>query len=1017
MKKQLLSIALCMASLLGYAQTNPNASFGATVYAQQSMTDNASPSYMVNWAALSNGATIENSQADIASHVTTLNIDASAISGTLSSISVYALGKEAIAGTLTFNGSEVCTPVGGSPSIYASNGQSDVVMVKDISDTKKCTAYLLPVALGNGVKVTVKTVDGKFYSQDFRDAISVGETKTLTITNTTANNLWMATIPGNTYFSFVSTPGSHDSLTKGTNFGSSAECQDMTLEEQLKAGVRCFDIRPGYYYTETITEDNLYIYHGQISTGILYKDAIKTLADFVKDNPTEALTIVMVKENCKPTISLKSWTDRSDEMWTVVKAIQERYKDYMKVLDHSYYTLDDFRGKICYVNRTGTPVQYSTQITNWPDDNTVSDYTCVVGLCNANVQDKYNSNGTTKQTAVKDMLQLSSNNTTFKNMHYNYCSSANSPKSYATSTNPAISTYLDGTISGPTGYVLADYIGSSNVKGGADLLTAIINQNYRYVYNGRYYQKNTVDTGNSLLDKDKGWQKVTNVKELGATGYYYVFADNSEKLMLSFEEGCNQSTDAAYKTMVYRTGEKAEMNPAMLWITESNAKGLNNFSIKSAVPGVDKYIQTEYNAAYYCRTHDNGGGNSGWYSWIFAYDENNGYWTIENGTYPSSSTATYKGFIGPWGDAQFVNGMQVAGNKEGANVGHFQIYRIPSDKVNWELFASEENPANYTFKIQNHSFEKGIVGWTNSVDNLIGSVTAPDFNNKVGSYCVENWWTAANNFDFSQSLSGLPSGRYELKALAINAKGGDAYIYAGDGETEITKTNAPAELYSVMVFVNDGNLTIGLKGNKPAQSWVAADNFELFYLGSVPSITRSTKTNKYGTICAPFVANVEGAKIYSASLNAAKTAVELTEVTSTTAGVPYIYQATADAQTFSYKEGSVVLNPVTDDILTGVFKPTAVPVGAYVMQTKGDVQKFYVVADGKQPTLSKYKAYLTVPTADVKAFNIGTAEETAIKALDALTSGDAKIYDLNGRELKSLQKGVNIVNGVKVMVK
>jgi hypothetical protein len=42
---------------------------------------------------------------------------------------------------------------------------------------------------------------------------------------------------------------------------------------------------------------------------------------------------------------------------------------------------------------------------------------------------------------------------------------------------------------------------------------------------------------------------------------------------------------------------------------------------------------------------------------------------------------------------------------------------------------------------------------------------------------------------------------------------------------------------------------------------------------------------------------------------------------------------------------------------------------------------------------------------------------TGIEAVEALTSGKAEIYDLNGRKLNKLQKGVNIVNGVKVYVK
>lgn len=670
MKKTILLGSAILLSLSASAQTVSNASFGATVFALQEMTDNVAPTYMVNWVTTNEGQQQNCDKAPLSEHLTTINIDASAIAGNIESISIYANKKEPIAGQLQYDGEKVSMPKGTEASVYASNGQSDVIMLK--GSDKTCTAYLLPVTLNGGVKVTVRTDDGKFYTQNFAESIAAGSTKSLTMTETSANNLWMATIPGNTYFSFISTPGAHDAATSGvTSYTSSSKCQNEDIATMLANGVRAFDLRPGYYYTTTITEDNLYIYHGQVSTNVLYKDAMKTLVDFVKANPTEAISIVMVKENCKPILDFTGkWTDRSSEMWAVVNAIQERYKSYMKTLDHSYYTLDDFRGKICYVNRTGTTVPYTTQIKNWPDNGTVTDYSCQVGLCNANIQDVYNSNGEKKQTAVKEMLQLSSANTSNKNIHYNYCSSANSPATYAKATNPVITTYLnEGNIAGPTGYVYADFIGSSS-NGGAALLTAIVDQNYRYVY------------------------------------------------------------------------------------------------------------------------------------------------------------------------------------------------------------------------------------------------------------------------------------------------------------------------------------------SKPVK------------------VTRTSEIGRYGTICLPFSATVMGAELFTAALSADKESVVLTQKDGyVQAGIPYIYQATSDVQMFRDNGIQKVETPSSVEPLTGVFIPTLLPVGSYVMQTLDGVQLFYKVIEGEQPTLSAYKAYLNVTGHDAKSLNISFNEETAIKALETLTSNNALIYDLSGRKLNSLKRGVNIVNGVKVFVK
>jgi len=996
MKKQLLTIALCMASLLGYAQTNPNASFGATVYAQQSMTDNESPSYMVNWAILSNGATIDNSQADIASHVTTLNIDASAISGTISSISVYALDKNAIAGPLYFNGSDVSTPAGGSPNIYASNGQSDVVMVNGSSNT--CTAYLLPIALNKGVKVTVKTSDGKFYSQDFTDAISAGAIKSLTITNTTANNLWMATIPGSTYFSFVSTPGAHNAATSSVTgvTSSYAKCQSENIADLLANGVRGFDLRPNYNNSSNITKDNLYLCHGSYNTNVKYVDAMQTLVNFVKNNPSEAISVVMVKE------AGSGSSDRSNDMWSVINACHSEHTAYMKLLDHSYYTLDDFRGKICYINRTGTDCTNTTHITNWPDNENITNYSAAIGgTCFANIQDKYNTNGTDKQNEVKSMLQISSNNTEKKNFHYNFLSSAyqilgNTPSGYASSTNPEISTYLNGNnISGPAGYVYADFIGSSS-NGGAALLTAIINQNYRYVYKGRSISdKPSDDNWDFAQGSDVNWTKAGNWSDAYGTtnGEVHVtenYAGYWSQEQTDYSLFRNVSLPAGiYKLTAYAFYRDGVIGSAKLVAKNGtkmcgciNIKPMDEISSSDAGSGGTVDLRKAANSF----TGDN--------------YLNTVYFVLPE---PAEVTVGFEG--------------KHTGMKQWFVAGPVTLEKIDRFEDGTDVTSLIANPTIYS-----ESQSSCPSGWT-CYARTAGN---GNYTTSTGDTQIENWHGTPSNarFDYYQTLN-LPAGKYTLNAelLYRNGQGDEVGIYAYDVVTRARVTASPtivdASLHPVTLefTTTGGEVNIGIINLKTMTGdWFAADNFTLIYNG-MEVITRSTKTGKYGTICAPFVANVDGAKVYSASLNAAKTAVELTEVTSMVAGVPYIYQATADAQTFSYKEGSVVLNPVANDILTGVFKPTAVPVGAYVMQTKGDVQKFYVVADGKQPTLSEYKAYLTVPTAGVKAFNIGVSEETAIKAIDALVNGDAKIYDLNGRELKSLQKGVNIVNGVKVMVK
>lgn len=463
----------------------------ATVYAEQSAAENAGGAgYTLNTAKCTLTDADVSDKYNIRDYLTTLNITTTLPN--VVAVSVYAKGQENIAGLMNYH---TCYKTadysaGNTPSAYVNsdcndvngkNMQSDVVTVTG-SDAGTYVAYLLPVRLSQGVMVTVHTSDGKYYSQDFADIVA-GKENNLTFTETTASNLWMATIPGNVNFSMISTPGAHDAATSSIS-SSYAKCQSLDLAGLLASGVRAFDLRPGYYYDSTITEDNLYIYHSSYNTNVLYKDAIKIFADFLADNPSEAISIIMVKENNS------GGSDRSSEMWTVINAVHTTYGPYMKVLDHSYYTLDDFRGKMCYVNRTGTDCTNTVRITNWPDDASVTDYNCKIGgTCYASVEDAYNTSGNDKKTVVNALLDLASANTNRARFHYTYTSVAwklfgSSITSHADTQSPAAATYISEKLAGPVGYVYGDFMGDSSHKGDA-LVKAVIDQNYKYVFKGR----------------------------------------------------------------------------------------------------------------------------------------------------------------------------------------------------------------------------------------------------------------------------------------------------------------------------------------------------------------------------------------------------------------------------------------------------------------------------------------------------------------------------------------------------
>ena len=124
-------------------------------------------------------------------------------------------------------------------------------------------------------------------------------------------------------------------------------------------------------------------------------------------------------------------------------------------------------------------------------------------------------------------------------------------------------------------------------------------------------------------------------------------------------------------------------------------------------------------------------------------------------------------------------------------------------------------------------------------------------------------------------------------------------------------------------------------------------------------------------------------------------------------------------QIIGYQKGAETTNQ-TVGLLTGVLVEGGyVPSGSYILSKYKDRFAFYMVDGENVKKAQQYRCYLTnpAPTA-VSAFYLnGEGETTGINALLNGNNGETEIYDLSGKRLNHLQKGINIVNGQKVLVK
>ena len=195
----------------------------------------------------------------------------------------------------------------------------------------------------------------------------------------------------------------------------------------------------------------------------------------------------------------------------------------------------------------------------------------------------------------------------------------------------------------------------------------------------------------------------------------------------------------------------------------------------------------------------------------------NGYWLFESGKYPISSENWACGYLGPWNNVVSA-GEPIALNRRnttGDEAGHFRLFRISiTDLValhNKKLQSVTSNVSvNVTTSIVNPSFETGDeTGWT-----LIGKDPEGNDEFKVhGDYYMSNrdgnylmnvyqWWTPY--LGVSQTISGLPSGTYELSAV-IASWSGRKVNFSGNSTTTTAIGNGEGSGITVSLFTNVGS--------------------------------------------------------------------------------------------------------------------------------------------------------------------------------------------------------------------
>ena len=187
-----------------------------------------------------------------------------------------------------------------------------------------------------------------------------------------AGHNWMASIDGEKFLHELSIPGAHDTGALIESVSGTAKCQNLTIEEQLQAGVRFLDIRCRHI------GDAFVIHHGQVYQELNFTDVLQSVANFLQANPSETV-IMSVKEEYTPEGNTRSFAETFTAYVGTNPSIWSLGSEVPK--------LNDVRSKIVLLRRFNDPDNrgIAAPPSVWPDDSTGT----VAGPPRIRIQDVY----------------------------------------------------------------------------------------------------------------------------------------------------------------------------------------------------------------------------------------------------------------------------------------------------------------------------------------------------------------------------------------------------------------------------------------------------------------------------------------------------------------------------------------------------------------------------------------------------------------------------------------------------
>lgn len=343
---------------------------------------------------------------------------------------------------------------------------------------------------------------------------------------------------------------------------------------------------------------------------------------------------------------------------------------------------------------------------------------------------------------------------------------------------------------------------------------------------------------------------------------------------------------------------------------------------------------------------------------------------------------------------------------------------------------------NFTTNAQPGGGQAGDHLYVDDVELVYSDEPTPVVYNKYISVAVNNIYAAPQEASIEVTYNENSTIDFNLKNFALDNNGTPMYV---------GNINLPGlAIDENGNFGFNGDIRIAEGDKEGVTTWLGPN------LGDIPAVLEGTIKDGYFyvhiDINVGYPVEVEVGDLANATVNVSDALIS-TFCAPFTVAIPADYQSVVTASTVTGVEGNVLtLEPVANyvipantpvivetpvantlpvsgiyvkgtpvaGLLTGVYENTPAPVGSYVLQNLDKVG-FYLVAEGNQPTVGANRCYLTVPAAGVKAFFLNGGDATGISGVDANIDANEAIYNLAGQRINKLQKGINIINGKKIL--